>query len=92
MKTTFYTDFTIAEKFGNEAITDTFNRAFNEWKDNYEYLTELVLVLNHKIWEWDDKGDEEKAVLYDKYWKEADCYACENLKGEELDYFYQMTD
>ena len=28
--TTFYTDFSIAEHFGEGAINDTFNRAFND--------------------------------------------------------------
>ena len=90
-KTTFWDDFTIADIFGLDAIQDTYNRAFNEWKGNYIYLTELVMVLNHKIWQWYQK----KPVygeLYDKLWKEADQYACENLKGEELSYFYETTD
>ena len=34
-KTTFKNDFTIADKFGASAVKDTFNRAFNEWKNNY---------------------------------------------------------
>lgn len=44
--TTFFEDFTIAEYFGVNAIKDTYNRAFNEWKNDYKYLTELVMVLN----------------------------------------------
>lgn len=31
---TFTADFAIANSFGVEAVEDTFNRAFNEWKDN----------------------------------------------------------
>ena len=46
VKTTFWEDFSIAERFGLSAIQDTFNRAFKEWKEDYEFLTELVLVLN----------------------------------------------
>lgn len=37
--TTFWDDFTIAEAFGENAVRDTFNRAFEEWKGNYKYLT-----------------------------------------------------
>ena len=40
--TTFWEDFSIADKFGNEAVNDTFKRAFTEWKGNYAYLTEMV--------------------------------------------------
>ena len=90
-KTTFWQDFTIAEEFGAKAVKDTFNRVFKEWKGNYEYLTELVLVLNHKIWVWYEKNDE-LAKLYNELWEKADMYACENLKGEALDYFYTTTD
>lgn len=90
-KTTFWDDFSIADKFGLWAVQDTFNRAFREWKDNYVYLTELVLVLNHKIWFW-YKRNEELARLYDTIHKQADCYACNNLKGEERSYFYRTTD
>ena len=90
-KTTFWNDFSVADKFGLSAIKDTFTRAFNEWKHNYVYLTELVLVLNHKIWYWYNKN-EDYACLYNSIYKEADCFACDNLKGEELSYFYRVTD
>ena len=91
-KTTFFEDFTIADKFGIDAIKDTYNRAFNEWKGDYVYLTELVLVLNHKIWEYFGKGNEEYAKIYDELWKKTDEYAYENLKGEELTYYFEITD
>ena len=89
--TTFYEDFSIAEKFGVKAIKDTYRRAFDNWKNNYAYLTELVMVLNWKIWRWYEKNDE-FANLYNELWEKADAYACEHLKGEELSYFYQTTD
>ena len=91
-KTTFWNDFTIADKFGLNAIQDTFNRAFNEWKTDYVYLTDLVMVLNHKLWKHYEAGNNDFAVLYDKLWKEADEYACENLKGKEAEYYFNVTD
>ena len=87
----FWMDFSIADKFGINAIKDTYKRAFNEWKDNHVYLTELVMVLNHKIWQWYEKNDA-IARLYDALWKEADLWALENLKGEDLEYYYNVTD
>ena len=53
--TTFWSDFSMAEQFGIEAVKDTFKRAFEEWKGDYKFLTELVMVLNHKIWQWYEK-------------------------------------
>lgn len=90
--TTFPMDFSIADRFGINAIKDTFNRAFNEWKSDYRYLTHLVIALNHKIWEHYEKGNKAYAELYNSLWENADAYACDNLKGDELSYFCKLTD
>ena len=90
-QTTFWEDFSIADKFGKEAVQDTYNRAFADWKSNVVYLTEMVLVLNHKIWQHYTHNDE-LAALYDKLWREADEYAAMNLKSDDLTYYYQTTD
>ena len=89
--TTFYKDFSIAEEFGEDAIIETYDRAFEEWKTNYKYITEFVMMLNWKIFEHYEKNDN-LAELYDELWKRADLWCCENLKGEELNYFYRTTD
>ena len=90
-KATFWMDFSIADRYGIPAIKDTYNRAFEEWKDNYIYLTELVMVLNWKIWQW-YKNREEFAEVYNELWEMADSYAMENLHGEEMNYFITTTD
>lgn len=90
-KTTFWEDFSIADRFGASAVRDTYKRAFDEWKDDYVYLTELVMVLNHKIWQWYTRN-EKLARVYNDLWEKADAYACDNLKGEELRYFLRTTD
>lgn len=89
--TTFWSDFSIADKFGVEAIKDTYKRAFIEWKDDYKYLTELVMVLNWKIWQHYG-NDDRIARVYNELWEEADLYAQENLHGEEAEYFFMTTD
>lgn len=89
--TTFYEDFSIADAFGLDAVKDTYNRAFNEWKSNYKYLTELVMVLNWKMAEhYGNKED--YAMLYKKLFYNTQDYAIENLKDDELQYFYRVTD
>lgn len=93
--TTFWTDFSIADKFGLAAIRDTFNRAFAEWKGNYKYLTELVMVLNHKIaYHYNpEKGAHNVlAYLYNELWQQADEYASSHLEGDEYAYYYRITD
>lgn len=99
-KTTFWSDFCIAEAYGADAIKDTYNRTFNEWKTNVEYLTELVLVLNHKIWYWydvsrknhEDLLADEYSRLYDELWRTADEWCGDNLKGSDAEYYYSTTD
>ena len=89
--TTFYTDFGIAEKFGKDAILDTYNRVFDGWKDNYKYLTELVMVLNWKIWEH-NKSNPQFADIYNDLWLKTDEYAIEHLEDEEQNYFLRTID
>lgn len=89
--TTFFEDFSIAETFGVDAVRESYTRAFEGWKNNYKYLTELVMVLNWKIWEHYQRNDT-LAHLYNELWANADGWACDNLQGEELNYFYRTTD
>lgn len=89
--TTFYEDFSIADWFGVDAIRDTFKNAFESWKGDYKFLTELVMALNWKIWEHYETN-EKYAKLYNELWEKADLYATSHLKGEELAYFYRTTD
>ena len=91
--TTFREDFSIADRFSVSAIRDTYKRAFTEWKNDYRYLTDLVMGLNHKIWEWYGVAKGHPYVrVYDELWKQADDYAVSNLKGEELNYYFRITD
>lgn len=85
----------IAERFGTEAIQNTYDRIMKEWSGNYIYLTELVMMLNWNIWYWDGMGPkyaDDYARLYNELWEQADQYAMENLEGEELDYFLRTVD
>jgi len=90
--TTFWEDFSIADRFGTSAVRDTYSRAFRDWKGNYKYLTELVMVLNHKIWEHYYAGDEALSRLYDSLWKKVDEYCMDHLKDDELQYYFETTD
>ena len=102
VKTTFWEDFSIADPYGVNAIKDTYNRAFNEWKDNIEYITELSLVLNHKIWVHHGRGNDQKtrfpeyhkvrAEVYDELWRNHHDWCIDNLKGDNLDYYLSITD
>ncbi len=89
--TTFYQDFSIADKFGCKAVQDTYDRAFREWKNDYKFMTELVMVLNWKLWRYYE-NNEELARLYNKLYLELDSYLSSHLKGDELKYYYRTID
>lgn len=91
LKTTFWDDFSIADRFGCDSVKDTYQRVFSEWKSNYVFLTELTLVLNHKIWQH-YKTNPELAQLYDDLWRKTDAWAMDNLNGNELNYFIDILD
>ena len=90
--TTFWMDFSIADKFGVNAINDTYNRAFKEWKHDYKYLTELTLILNMKVWYWYNKGNDVMYKTYLDLWDKCYDYGCDNLKGTELSYYLNVLD
>ena len=88
---TFYSDFTIADHCGGvNAIKDTFNRS-KQWLSNVKMWTELVMVLNHKIWYWYGKNNE-LAEVYNELWETAANMAVETFKGDDLSYYYSTTD
>jgi len=91
VSTTFWMDFQIADAFGVKGVKDTYNRAFNGWKDNYKYLTELVMVLNHRCWFWNEKDNERMELYRDLYYKSRK-WAEEHLKGAELKFFLEVLD
>ena len=90
--TTFWQDFTIADKFGLEAIKDTFNRAFREWRDDRIYGTELAMILNHKCWFHFTKPGIKKSQLYKELFEKLDSYVLDNWQGEDLKYYLKTTD
>lgn len=91
-QTTFFDDFSIADTFGKKAIKDTYKRAFNEWKDNCVYLTELVIVLNLKCWEHYYHLNISLSELYSELYYKAHHYAQAHLKGDDARYYFEMTD
>lgn len=90
--TTFWQDFSIADVFGLSAVKDTYNRAFKEWKSDYKFITELVIVLNWKCWQHYDLKHEEASKLYSDLYYKLDEWCMNNLKGEELEYYIHTTD
>lgn len=66
--TNFHEEFDNADHIGVDAILETYDRLYNEWKDNYVYIMELMLVLNHRCTFWNNEiiksPQNKKAVEY----------------------------
>lgn len=90
-KTTFWQDFWIAIHFGKEAVLDTYKRAFNEWKSDHIYVTELALVLNHLVWAFYEK-DEDLASIFQQLYEQTDSWVWENLPEDEKAYYWRTLD
>lgn len=88
---TFYEDLSIADNFGVDAITDTYERVVEQWLPDFKMFTEFVMALNWKIWEHYETN-ERLARVYNTLWERADLLAQETFKGEELAYFFRTTD
>ena len=102
-ETTFRRDFTVAWNVsGIEGVKDTFERAFNEWKDNCKYLVELCVVCNHLCWDLYELAKtnasyKEASKFFEEcYWKCKD-YAFppegeSPFTEEEQSFFYNILD
>ena len=90
-QTTFWDDFSIADRFGKDAIIDTYHRAFQDWHRSVVYITELALVLNWKSWEYAESNPD-LSRLYEYLWDIVNTWCYDNLKGRDLDYYYKTTD
>ena len=91
-RTTFWDDFTIAERWGVKAIEDTYRNAFNSWKTDVVFITELVLVLNWKMLYMDEKHMTEKSAMYYKCWVELSNWCERHLEAGAYEYFILVTD
>lgn len=92
--TTYYQDFSIADRFGMAAVKDTFKRATGKdgyASSDYKVMTELVMVLNWKIWEHYETNVA-LAKVYNDLWEKAQSIVEKTFTKEQLSYYYRVTD
>lgn len=90
-ESSFWEEFSIAEDYGPEGIRKHYDTVFEQYRDNLNFLTELVLVLNWKIYQW-YQVDDTLGMTYDELWKRTDGYAMETLKGDDLHKYLSVLD
>lgn len=93
--TTFWSDFTIADKFVKiepTSVIDTYRDGMFYAKTDYKYYTEFVMVLNHKMWQHHELGNNELSRQYQKLWEKADSNFSKVFgKNKEASKYYYST-
>ena len=97
-KTTFTADFSLAEWCvyldGKKALSNTLKNAVQGWKDDYEYMAELVIALNMKSWEHAARENNKFGELYaDLYLFARDLYF-DLFEGDDkaTQYYFDYVD
>ena len=90
-ESTFWEEFSIAENYGRDAVKEHYDLVFSQWKDNIKFLTELVLVLNLKLFIW-FKVDDDLGKMYEDLYVDADAYALSSFEGDDLHYYLSTLD
>lgn len=109
-KFTFYSDFGIAEfcevyMADHNAVIDTYNRVVESWGKDIKAITEVAMVLNHKLWSFYDNVDSSYLKCSDE-WREHFVSVYQTLyekcvdyitktyadDADALSYYYEVTD
>ena len=91
--TTAWSDLSIADRFGEKGVKETYSMLFLNLNSNYKELTELVMCLNHKIWQHHE-NNRKLAELYNQLWRMAEKKFWELYENdnEACQYFLATTD
>ena len=89
----YWNHFSFVDNQGPEQVKRLYDAFFEDSKQDYKKLTELVMTLNHKIWQKSqDPCDKSVCDMYSKLFVYATRYANKHLCGDELSYYLQITD
>lgn len=93
LTSTFMNDFAIAERFGADAVKDTFDRAFAEWKDNPTMLAELAVVTNTRCWDTYAMENYLLSGMYSGMYYMCTGYAYEGTRPDSfVEIFFNIVD
>ena len=85
--------FCIEEDYNRDNISQLAANLYDKYGDNYTYLTELVMILNHKCWE---KYNQDRILskIYEELYYKYDELAIEQLSraGHEDELHYYLSE
>lgn len=101
-KTTYTSDFSIAEwrvnVKGMQSIASTLRNALTNWRDNIEFFSEIIIILQMKAWEHAYRGNKQYAAMYSDLYLDAKAlyfdWFDESHKDNDkaMDYYYDYVD
>lgn len=94
--TNLWEQFTETEFNGLEAIDTLAEDVFELYKNDIIFLTELIMVINHKSWYWFEHGDNHVARFYSELYHEFDDRAIKyieaNMDNNAISYYFKTLD
>lgn len=98
-KTNYWDQFTEAEKTckntsDTKPLKELLDKLAEDCKNNLpvEYITELIMVLNHKCWAHAEMGQNTIYLWYSRQYEKLWDWALRYLKGEDLSYCISTLD
>ena len=96
MKELFWNQFDAVEPLGEMDIKAMANELFEQYKDQIESLTTLVMVINHKSWDHYSHANDELCSIYTDlyydYYEKAIDYLEQNKDEDAISYFVRTLD
>ena len=96
MRELFWQRFDLGELCGESTIKGIAEASYDEYKDDIEGLTMLVMVINHKSWHHHDIGNDKLcslyADLYYEYYEKAINLLEKESRDKDLTYFIRTLD
>ena len=90
---TFFSDLSIAEWCEDEnGVQETYDKVVNEWIHDVKMFAEFVISLNWKSWEWAARQNDKLGKLYSDLYYKAHYLALDTFKGEDAEYYFNVTD
>lgn len=84
------------DEIGVDYLEEQTENLFRQYRDDIEKLTEWVMVINHKCWDYHEKHEplasDIYSKLYYKYYEEAINYLDKENRKDDLSYFIRTLD
>lgn len=91
-----FTEIEIKSNIEEDDFRDLAETLFQAYKNNIIFLTELILVINHKCWYWFENNNGELAKIYSLLYYEYDSFALnyieKNMTQKEITYYLRTLD